>query len=152
MSQSETGRGRREKELAVIHVGKKELGWDDDTYRDALKAWTGKRSSGQMTAEERQTVIENMKRLGFTPASDREERLTIDEDDDPQVQKIKQLWLALHEEGAVKNPSLPSLNAFVRRMTMDEHVSFLSTSDANTVIEALKGWLTRTSGPGSGTS
>lgn len=134
---------QRKKELAVIHIGKKELGWDDVTYRDALENWVGKRSSGRMNQQERQIVIENMKKLGFEPESDRRERLTIEDDDKPQVKKIKNLWLKLHDEGAVTNPSLESLNAFVNRMTDVDHVRWLPTDRANTVIEALKGWYAR---------
>ncbi len=34
--------------LARLHCLKKELGWDDDTYRDILFARTGKRSAGDL--------------------------------------------------------------------------------------------------------
>lgn len=135
---------RRDKELALIHIGKKELGWDDDTYRETLRAWTGKRSSGKMTQKERATVIDGMKRLGFTPSGDdAPQPVTVDDDDSPQVKKIKMLWRELHRHGAVKNPSLPSLNAFSRRMTNNEHVRFCTPDEASDVIEALKGWLRR---------
>jgi phage gp16-like protein len=134
---------QRKDELALIHIGKEELGWDEDTYRDALEAWTGKRSSSEMSEAERHEVIENMKKMGFTPTSDREERLEVAEGDKPHVQKIKGLWLLLHDEGAVKNPSLDSLNAFVQRMTDVDHVRWLPPAEAPTVIEALKGWYER---------
>jgi len=134
---------QRKDELALIHIGKEDLGWDDATYRDALEAWTGKRSSAKMTEAERHGVIENMKKMGFTPTSDEEERLEVSDDDKPHVQKIKGLWLALHDEEAVTNPSLESLNAFVARMTEVDHVRWLPPSEAPTVIEALKGWYER---------
>lgn len=135
---------RRKKELALIHIGKKELGWDDDTYRETLRAWTGKTSSGGMTQDERAAVIDGMKRLGFTPSGDdAPQPVTVEDDDSNQVKKIKMLWRELHRHGAVKNPSLPSLNAFVRRMTKNEHVRFCGSDEASDVIEALKGWLRR---------
>ena len=112
-------------------------------HRDALEAWTGKRSSSKMNEAERHQVIENMKKLGFTPHSDQDERLEIADDDKPHVQKIKGLWLKLHDEGAVTNPSLESLNAFVARMTDIDHVKWLPPSDGSVVIEALKGWYER---------
>jgi len=133
----------RKKELAVIHIAKEELGLDDEWYRDLLEAWTGETSSADLSQEQRHEVIENFKRMGFEPESDREERLEVQEDDKPQVQKIKQLWLKLHGVGAVKNPSLESLNAYVQRMTETDRVQWLGTKDAVTVIEALKGWYSR---------
>lgn len=138
-----TGKKQRDRELAVIHIGKKRLGWDDSTYRDALEAWTGKRSSGNMTESERHHVIENMKDLGFEPKASAV-RLQVSPDDDPQVQKIKRIWLELFDAGVVRDPSLPSLNAWVRRQTRSEHVAFLDVDEANTIIESLKKWAGRT--------
>lgn len=136
---------RRSRELALIHIGKKELGWDDDTYRDALLAWTGKTSSGKMTTAERSKVIEGMKELGFRPERTQAppEPVVIDEGDAPVTRKIKTLWRELHREGAVENPSLQSLNRFCIRITRDEHVDFLSDKDAQKMIEVLKSWLAR---------
>jgi len=133
----------RKKELAVIHIAKSELGLDDETYRDLLYEWTGEKSSADLDKEGRHEVIEAFKKMGFEPESEREERLSIEDDDKPQVQKIKQLWLKLHEVGAVTNPSLESLNAYVQRMTEVDRVQWLGTQDAVMVIEALKGWYSR---------
>jgi len=133
----------RKKELAVIHIAKDELGLDDGEYRDLMEAWTGEESAGDMDEAQRHEVIENFKEMGFEPQSDRDERLEIGDDDKPQVKKIKQLWLKLHEVGAVTNPSLESLNAYVQRMTETDRVQWLGTTDASRVIEALKGWYSR---------
>lgn len=138
-----TGKKQRQRELAVIHIGKKELGWDKSTYRDTLEAWTGKRSSAKMTESERHRVIENMKKLGFEPKPSAE-RVQVSPDDDPQVQKIKRIWLELYDAGVVRDPSLASLNAWVRRQTRNEHVAFLDVEDVNTIIESLKQWAGRT--------
>ena len=134
---------QRKDELGLIHIAKAELGLDDGTYRDLLEAWTGEVSAGDMSEGQRHTAIENFKKMGFVPESDREERLEVAEGDKPHVQKIKGLWLLLHEEGAVKNPSLDSLNAFVQRMTDVDHVRWLPPAEAPMVIEALKGWYER---------
>ena len=133
----------RKKELAVIHIAKDELHLDDSEYRDLLEAWTGETSSADLSQPQRHEVIENFKKMGFVPESDREERLSIEDDDKPQVRKIKQLWLKLHRIDAVTNPSLESLNAYVQRMTETDKVQWLGTKDATMVIEALKGWYAR---------
>lgn len=50
----------KKKQLAIIHIGKKKLGLDDDTYRDMLEALTGKRSCSNMTPAELRKVIAEM--------------------------------------------------------------------------------------------
>jgi phage gp16-like protein len=55
----------RKRELAAIHVAKKQLGLDDDTYRTMLFTLTRKRSAGDLDHAERQAVIEHLRRRGF---------------------------------------------------------------------------------------
>ena len=55
----------RKRQLGRIHAGAKALGLDDATYRALLERVTGKRSSGDMTSEERNAVIAELVRLGF---------------------------------------------------------------------------------------
>jgi len=47
----------RSKDLAKIHLYKKQLDMDDDTYRDMLERLTGKRSAGELHKMERKQVI-----------------------------------------------------------------------------------------------
>lgn len=52
--------------IAKIHIAKKDLAMDDDTYRDVLVRVTGKNSCKDMTLNELKKVIQDLKRLGFT--------------------------------------------------------------------------------------
>lgn len=52
--------------IAKIHIAKKDLAMDDDTYRDVLERVTGKTSCKDMTLNELKKVIADLKRLGFT--------------------------------------------------------------------------------------
>lgn len=52
--------------IAKIHIAKKDLAMDDDTYRDVLVRVTGKNSCKKMTLNELKMVIKDLKRLGFT--------------------------------------------------------------------------------------
>ena len=47
----------RNHRLAAIHLGKKELGLDDDTYRDMLEQVTGKRSAKGLNDDELVAVL-----------------------------------------------------------------------------------------------
>lgn len=56
--------------IAKIHIAKKDLAMDDETYRDVLERVTGKTSCKKMTLSELKTVISDMKRLGFKVKQD----------------------------------------------------------------------------------
>ena len=53
----------RQRDLARIHLVKKQLGLDDGTYRELLSGLTGKSSTKEMTRQERWIVIQEMTRL-----------------------------------------------------------------------------------------
>ncbi len=53
--------------MAKIHIGKKDLGLDDDTYRDVLWRVTGKRSCSDMTIAQLESVVKDMQSSGFKP-------------------------------------------------------------------------------------
>lgn len=52
-------------ELAKIHIAKKELGMDDDTYRAMLQQVGGVASSKDLSAMGRANVLEHLKSHGF---------------------------------------------------------------------------------------
>ena len=54
----------RQRDLARIHLTKKQLGLDDETYRELLHGLTGKSSAAEMNRHERWTIIQEMGRLG----------------------------------------------------------------------------------------
>lgn len=57
----------RRAELAKIHIGKKSLGLDDESYRGMLFKITNKKSAGDLDAHERVLVLEYLKESGFKP-------------------------------------------------------------------------------------
>lgn len=55
----------RQSLMAKIHIGKKELGLDDDTYRQGLQQITGKASCREMNIAELLKVLQAMQAKGF---------------------------------------------------------------------------------------
>src|SRR3712207_2796352 len=55
----------RKRELAQIHIAKKELGLDDETYRDMLWSIGRVRSSGDLDFTGRKKVLAHLKSRGF---------------------------------------------------------------------------------------
>jgi len=58
----------RSKDLARIHLAKKELGLDDDAYRTLLQGLVKKTSAADLTARERWHVLKALERLGSKSA------------------------------------------------------------------------------------
>jgi hypothetical protein len=131
------------KSIAALHVAKKALGLDDDSYRDALRQVTGKSSSADMSEAERAKVLERFRELGFKAGSTGGRKRL----EGRFAGKLQALWIAGWNLGLVRDRDDRALLSFVRRQTGIEHVRFLRHGeDAMKAIEALKGWLARGAG------
>lgn len=53
------------KEKAILHVAKNQLGMDDDTYRDFLRMYGGVESSKDLSKFAYEKVLTRLKELGF---------------------------------------------------------------------------------------
>ena len=62
--------------LAKVHIGKKAMGWDDDTYRLILQSRYGKSSAAHLTDEELADMCEYLRGQGvrFRPLDKRKDR------------------------------------------------------------------------------
>jgi hypothetical protein len=130
---------------AAIHVAKKQMGLDDDTYRAKLVRITGKRSVKDMTESERQQVLTIFRNEGFAPAArraDGRQKLT-----GRFAKKLQALWIAAWNLGIVRDRDDAALISFVKRQTGIDHTRFLVfADDASRAIEALKSWIRREAG------
>lgn len=123
--------------VKLLHVGRRELGLDEDAYRLLLQSATGKTSSSDMTVPELEKTLERMKQKGFVVRIKKSGRKLAD---DPQSKKLRALWLELYSKGAVRNPEEAALVAWVKRMTGVEALEWLSSAQASRCIEELKRW------------
>lgn len=82
-----SNKSKRHRDLAVIHANKKELGMDDDTYRDFLESLTSKRSAAELTDWERFVVIKRMGELGGK-AKTKRKRVKASPDKQPLLSKV----------------------------------------------------------------
>ncbi|WP_375661346.1 regulatory protein GemA [Bartonella sp. CR127HXZ] len=125
--------------LAVLHMGKRALGLDDETYRALLYRLTGKQSAKDLDFLEKRLVVAEMKAFGFEPNVKRLEG--------KYAKKLQALWIAGWNLGIIRDRSDKALLAFVKRQTGIDHIRFLrDNDDAGKAIEALKGWLQREGG------
>lgn len=137
--------------IAKIKIAQKQLGLDDDTYRDMLAGrYDGKTSAKQLTIQELEDFVRQLKvdgakftkakkkappRAGKRPLADGE-----------QNAKMRALWITLYHLGVVREPSEQALVNFVKRLTKVPALQWLDIEQSNNVIEALKAMATRESG------
>lgn len=131
----------KNKYIKLIHIAKKQLNLDDETYRHLLLTVTKKTSTKDMTIWEQEKVLNNLKSKGFkVKSSKKTEKITATE---PVHKKIRSLWLELADAGEVKDRSEKAINSYVKRIVGVEVMDWLNTAQAMTVIESLKRWQAR---------
>lgn len=138
--------------IAQIHIAKKDLGLDDDTYRHALKAATGKTSAGDMTVPELHKAIAAFKERGFkvrpgkkTGPKSRAYTKTkhgTEIGGPTQGDKIRALWLSMADDGIVRDRSEEALRNYIRKQTKGEYSApqFCDADTASNIIERMKRW------------
>lgn len=138
--------------LAAIHVARKVLGMDEETYRGFLVRETGKTSAADMSEAERLKVVRAFEREGFrpsrpAPSSGPSGHLLpggakeggAKEKAPAFVRKAQALWIAAWNLGLVANRSDKALAAFVKRQTGVDRAEWVKDAKAQrAVVEALK--------------
>lgn len=133
---------------AQLHIGKKELCLDDDTYRALLKGATGKTSSKDMSVPELHKAIHAMKLRGFKPkaASSKMGKRKAPS----RVGKMKAIWINMGHGGFIDDASDSALLHWVqgelkkRNADPIDSLTWLDTHrECNKIIEQLKRWRDR---------
>lgn len=137
------GKSVRHNDLAQIHIAKKDLLLDDDTYRKMLFTVARVNSARDLDFAGRKQVLEHMKARGWKPKQHVPARTARARADDPQSRKIRALWIELHKAGKVDDPSEDALAAFVKRQTGVDALQWAAKAQKGAVIEALKAWQLR---------
>ncbi|EBL0521583.1 DUF1018 domain-containing protein [Salmonella enterica] len=132
--------------ITTIHVARRELRLDEDTYRDALRTATGKTSCRDMTLPELSNALAAFKKRGFKVRSKPHNRAlkpaTV-------TAKIRAIWRLMHAQGFLASDGEAALNAWVRKQTASanggEGVANYQWLErelalASDVLERLKRW------------
>jgi phage gp16-like protein len=128
--------------LAKIHVARKQLGWDEPTYRDVLRRVTGADSAASLTAPQLDAVLTECRRLGWQAKPRRVPAAKA------QVRMIRAVWRDLAALGVEGGDA--ALRTFVRRQTRCpahpdgvDAPEFLDGPMGTRVLEGLKAWRAR---------
>ena len=130
--------------IKLIHVARRELQMDDDTYRlmlAGMKGLGGASSTADLSVPNLYRVLEQLKQKGFKARPNKSAKRPPAAD--PQSRKIRSLWLTLRDLGVIRDPSEEALLKFVRGMTEVEALQWLTFEQASLVIEAMKKWIAR---------
>ena len=130
----------RNPRLAKVHIAAKELGLGDAAYRDVLARVTGENSASACNDQQLEHVLEEFKRLGWSPKVKRPPQSK-----KPHVRLIWALWGQLRPH--LRDGSPAALRSFCLRMTLVSDPEWLDGAQANLVIEGLKAWLKRVQTP-----
>lgn len=140
----------RQKLIRLIHVARRDLSMDEDSYRAILLRIGKKASSADLTIPELERVLEHMKHSGFKVRSKSKSTPKAGQTKSPRAlavdsesKKIRALWLFLNELGAVKNPSEEALAAYVKRIAGVDALQWVSGEQAERLIETMKKWAMR---------
>lgn len=128
--------------IAKIHVAKKKLALQDDSYRAILLRVGGAESCKDMTVKQLEAVLEEFKRFGFKATAKRRagpRKMA----DGAEVSKIRALWLDLYHLGELRDSSEEALAHFASRCTKVRALQWLTPAQVDIVIKALRGWLER---------
>lgn len=133
--------------IAKLQIAKKQLGMNDDDYRELLARHSGgKRSSTELTAAQLHDAIEELKKKGFrqtTAASLSPRRSKPVQADHPAAKKARALWISLGQLGAIEDASEAALEAFAKRQLRCERLQWANGADMFKLVEALKAMATR---------
>lgn len=149
----------RRRELGKIHLAAKQLGMDENTYREMLFVHGGARSAADLDDAGRHRVLMHLRSAGFrarlaTWVRRGTKRVTAAGDilaSDNQVRMLRSIWIQLADAGVVKNRAEPGLRAWIQSATRRYHPQrtgysapeFLPEWVAQRTAEHLKQWARR---------
>ncbi len=148
----------RTSDLAKIHIAKKDLALDDETYRDVIRniGKAGSGSAADLDPTGRARVLEHFRRTGWKPRRSRRTaaRKTAKHPQaasEGQVELIRSIWIRMADAGIVRDRTEQGLRTWIRSATRRYHdqkagygaPEFLPDWVAQRMIEHLKAWARR---------
>ncbi|WP_141070447.1 gp16 family protein, partial [Escherichia coli] len=101
----------RGKLISAIHVAKRELALDDETYTSALLAATGKTSCRDMSPDELSRVLDVFKKRGFKVRQNPVNRAL---KPGTVTAKIRAIWKVMLRQGFITDGAETALNRWVK--------------------------------------
>ena len=123
----------RRKMLASIHIARKDLALEEESYRALLYRVSGQTSAKELTDVQLKSVLSEFERLGWKKARFRR----FSAGNRPDIRKVFAIWSSLSAHLKCGG-SRAGLRAFVERQIGVSDPNFLNPAQARQMIEALK--------------
>lgn len=140
----------RKRELALIHIAKTHFALSREDYEFVIQHATGTRktSAADLTNPERNAVLKHFKRMGFVVGTPPGGEAPLS---DPQYRKLRAMWYALAEAGAVERPDNAvacdrAVEAWAKRQLSSSRLGsldalrFASGEQLAKLVEEMKRW------------
>lgn len=133
--------------IKIIHVARRKLGLDDETYRTMIGSIVpGKSSCRDMNIQELEKVLKALEGKGFSRTPARSDKRRTSRPSDISA-KIRVIWRFMHIDGFVIDGSDVALDRWVQRITSQKNggegvasVAWLRGDMVIAVLESLKQW------------
>lgn len=123
----------RKKLLASIHIARKDMALEEESYRSLLCRVTGQTSAKELTEAQLRSVLSEFERLGWK--KERFQRFAAGNRSD--IRKVFAIWGSLSHHLECRG-SRAGLRAFVQRQVGVSDPNFLNPGQARQIVEALK--------------
>lgn len=127
----------RNKLLQLVHIGKAQLGMDDETYRSLLSQQFYQNSAKNISYSELVKLVKILQTKGAKIRLPKAEKLS------PIQRKLWAVWKQMHADGVIDDGSSRGLNSFVKRSLDDVPWNELTNAQATLILENLKQWQKR---------
>lgn len=124
----------RKKLLASIHIARKDMALEEESYRSLLCRVTGQTSAKELTDVQLKSVLSEFERLGWKKGQF--QRFAAG--NRPDIRKVFAIWASLANHLECRG-SRAGLRAFVHGQVGVSDPNFLNQAQARQVVEALKG-------------
>lgn len=131
--------------IKLIHVARRKLQLDDDTYRSVLHRVTGKQSCRDLKVGQLEDVLKVLEDKGFRRTRPRSPARRHRETD--ITAKARSIWRQMHLDGFIRDGSDTALDTFVAKMTVRTNkgkgiasLAWCRGDNLLMVLESLKQW------------
>lgn len=130
---------------AKIHIARKELQLDEESYRDLLAARYGVRTAAKMSIGGLEDLVAHFVNLGWKPKKAPPKRAGSRKPaPGREAAKARAIWISLYHLGVVSDPSEMAFATYVKRQTGTDAPEWVG--DWRPVTEGLKQWASRAAG------
>jgi phage gp16-like protein len=129
---------RRRALIGKVKIAQKEMGLDDDLYRQILFDVTGHVSAAECSERELVAVVDRFKARGWKPKVAAGKVAKARPADHPLAGKARAMWISLHQLAAIRDPSEQALETFACAQLKCDRFQWADQAKGYKLVEALK--------------